>query len=242
MEERPFVETNIRAFCRHLITHRSTGTYNDYMSILRKCLTAIGQGDLMTDLKKVKSYATPAKYFQAYQVKRLKSAISDRDQELWLFVQFIYYCFIRPGTELRLLKVGDIHLDDKSIRVRGDISKNRKTEYVSIPAPFLPQLAHFTRLDPIEYIFPKPGDPTKPMGMNTMRRRHRMILREMGFTTEYKLYSWKHTGAVNYIKNGGNVKQLQIQLRHHSLDQVDQYLRQLGVHDIGHLRENFPEI
>lgn len=239
---RPVDRETIKGFFAHLINNRHRTTHNDYVSILKKMLTAIGEDSIMEGIQKVKSHPTPAKYFQKYQVKRLKAAIVERDPQLWLFCQFIYYCFIRPGTELRLLKVGDIHLDDESIRVRGDISKNRKTEYVSIPDPFLPSLKFITRLDPVEYVFPAKGDVTKPMGMNTMRRRHRLILRELGFTHEYKLYSWKHTGAVNYIKNGGNVKQLQIQLRHHSLDQVDQYLRQLGVHDIGHLKNNFPEI
>ena len=56
------------------------------------------------------------------------------------------------------------------------------------------------------------------------------------------LYSWKHTGAVMAVKAGIHIKQLQIQLRHHSLDQVDQYLRDLGVSDLSDLARSFPGI
>jgi len=48
--------------------------------------------------------------------------------------------------------------------------------------------------------------------------------------------------SIGAIKAGIHIKQLQIQLRHHSLDQVDEYLRQLGVSDLGDLRDNFPSI
>jgi len=44
------------------------------------------------------------------------------------------------------------------------------------------------------------------------------------------------------IKAGIGVKQLQIQLRHHSLDETDKYLRQMGVRDVGNLRSDFPGI
>lgn len=229
-------------FFHHLLCHKSKGTYNDYLVTLTRCFKGIYHDHLIEGIQKVKNYPTPAKYFQSYQVKRLKKRIKEEDPDLWFFVEFIYYCFIRPGTELRLLKVGDIHLDDRTIRIRGDISKNSKTEYITIPTAFFPRIEHLSERNPNEYIFQDKRDLSKPLGMNNMSNRHRIILRDMGFSREHVLYSWKHTGAVNYMKTGGNVKELQIQLRHHSLDQVDQYLRQLGVHDIEHLRDNFPAI
>ncbi|MDW3649885.1 MAG: hypothetical protein R8P61_22625 [Bacteroidia bacterium] len=76
-----------------------------------------------------------------------------------------------------------------------------------------------------------------------MNRRHQEILKNLRFDTKrHKLYSWKHTGAVSAVKAGVPIKMLQIQLRHHSLDQVNQYLRKMGVHDLGRLAEMFPGI
>lgn len=68
----------------------------------------------------------------------------------------------------------------------------------------------------------------------------RLIRKIFGFGKGYTLYSWKHTGAIQAVKAGIGVKELQIQLRHHSLDMVNQYLRQMGVWDLGQLQEKFP--
>ena len=124
---------------------RGPSTYNDYISYLRPVLTDIGEEHLMEGITKVKANASQAMYFQTKQIQKLKKAIQERDPELWLAVQFIYYCFIRPG-ELR------------------------------------------------------------------------------------------------WLKAGVSAKELQMQLRHHSLDQVNAYLRQMGVMDMDNLVDRFPEI
>jgi integrase len=76
-----------------------------------------------------------------------------------------------------------------------------------------------------------------------MYRAHARILKDLRFGKGYTLYSWKHTGAIAVAKSGRvGVKELQIQLRHHSLDQTDQYLRQMGVQDLGRLQAHFPTV
>lgn len=69
---------------------------------------------------------------------------------------------------------------------------------------------------------------------------HRAILRELGYGPKYQLYSWKHTGAIRAVKSGISVRELQIQLRHHSLDQVQEYLRQMGADDLEKLNKRYP--
>jgi hypothetical protein len=78
--------------------------------------------------------------------------------------------------------------------------------------------------------------------LNRMNKRHRKILTDLGFSTAHKLYSWKHTGAINAVLAGVTVKELQIQLRHASLEEVDKYLRQLGAFDLKALEDKFPGI
>ncbi|MEN7551857.1 hypothetical protein AAG747_28330 [Rapidithrix thailandica] len=60
--------------------------------------------------------------------------------------------------------------------------------------------------------------------------RHIKVLRHLeiydGLVT---LYSWKHTGVVNAYRAGVDIKTLQSQLRHHSLEMTDIYLRSLGM-------------
>jgi len=233
---------SIKKFFTWLKNKRHKTTFNAYHQALKMIFTEIGCGSAFENIARVRTIKTPARYFQKYQISRLKKAMIENDPELWLFVQFQYYCFIRPNSELRLLKVSDLLLDDHKILVRSGISKNGKSEYVSIPEPFRDQVKHFREKSPAEYLFPSPGDPYKPRGYNNFSNRHRRILNKLGFDQSYKLYSWKHTGAVACIKAGVSVKELQIQLRHYSLEEVDKYLRQLGVTDLARLEKSFPGI
>ena len=64
----------------------------------------------------------------------------------------------------------------------------------------------------------------------------------LGFSTEYKLYNFKHTGAYMLAKSGVNIKTLQLQLRHSSLDMVNTYLQSLGVNELDNLIYEFPSM
>lgn len=87
---------------------------------------------------------------------------------------------------------------------------------MAIPNAFFPTVKKkLSNRNPNEYVFPR-GHYLSPIGMNTMGRQHREILKEQGGdTSRYKLYSWKHTGAVAAVKAGIHIKQLQIQFRHY---------------------------
>jgi integrase len=227
--------------------HLHPSTRDNYREKL-KTLFDIVVGEKANPFRKVrpiKHTTTPALYFQRYQQVILKKYFMDSEPQLWLFIQFIYYCLIRPG-ELRLLKIGDIFLDDSKILVGTDISKNKKNQYVAIPDAFMDALMESGVFEypPNYYVFGKGGEPSNvPVAINYFSKRHQTVLKAKNFDTKkHKLYSWKHTGAVSFIKAGGSVKELQIQGRWHSLDQVNQYLRDLGLDDLDGIKKNFPPL
>ncbi len=113
--------------------------------------------------------------------------------------------------------------------------------YSNLSSLATPALEPLKFRSPRAYIFFK-TDPTKPVAINYFIGRFRPILTTLGFGNEYQLYSWKHTGAVAAVRAGASLKELQIQLRHHSLEEVDKYIRQLGVNDLQDLEGRFPAI
>lgn len=228
-------------FLAHIRATRHPTTYNRYVSYLKRLLKKTGYADLTTQFETIRATPTPARYFQKYQAKRLLNALDEREPDVGLFVRYIYYCFLRPN-EIRQLRVGDLLLEDWMIRVPGVVSKNRKTQMIIVPDAFRPALLPLRERGPGEWLFPSPLDAGKPLAKNYMYRHHKAILKKLNFGTEYTLYSWKHTGAVMAAKAGVSVKELQLQLRHHSLDQTDQYLRQMGVQDLSNLQRRFPEL
>lgn len=179
-------------------------------------------------------------------IESFKDTISKTDPQLWLAILFEYYCFIRPGTELRLMKVQWIDFYYKTIKVPALFSKNGKEQAVVIPDPFLKTMIEQYYLDKYDrnfYVFGRNGRPgADHLGKNTLRNRFNKIRDEIGFSKEYKFYSWKHTGARAASDAGIPVKDIQMQMRHHSLDVTDKYLRKLKGIDSEALKKRFPTI
>ena len=233
---------NMEAFFSMLKAQRHSTTYNVYRMWLSQIFKALNNPTLFVNIPILKTTKTPARYFQPHQIEKLRAVIQKEDPQLWLYVQFVFYCFIRPSRELPHIKAGNIMMDDREILIWAERSKNKRTQYVTIPDSFFPDLEFVYDMGPDEYLFPGTYDKSKPIGRNTMSNRHRKILQRLNFGRGYCLYSWKHTGAIQAIKAGISVKELQLQLRHHSLEETDRYLRQMGIRDISNFRQQMPDI
>lgn len=239
---REVTRLNVEAFFSELEkTHHAT-TYNEYRMWIGRTLSDLEMHGMLVNVKRKKTTKTPQRYFQKHHIKKLRDYMTANEPELWLFVQFIFYCFIRPGRELPHLRAGDFFMEERQILMRAEITKNRKNQYIGIPEPLFAQLDFIYDMKETDYIFPGRHRADKPVGRNTMATLHAKILKELGFGKGYSLYSWKHTGAVEAVRNGASVNDLKIQLRHYSLAETDMYLRQLGVKDISKLMENFPDL
>lgn len=57
------------------------------------------------------------------------------------------------------------------------------------------------------------------------------IVEKLKMKKNFTLYSWKHTGVVNAYHAGIDIKSIQMQCRHHSIQQTDTYLKSLGFTD-----------
>jgi len=128
------------------------------------------------------------------------------------------------------------------IFVDGTIAKNGSQRYIAIAESLMKLLEPFKLLTPNEFIFPSAWKLDAPIGEKTFSSRHRKILKELNYGDGFALYSWRHTAAVDGYKAGIPLKELQIHFDHHSLDQFDQYLRQLGVKDLKHIKTRMPNL
>lgn len=194
--------------------------------------------------QRVSGYSKGSSYFKQNQIAELKKYMLEKSPFLWSAVRLIYYCYIRPG-ELRQLKIGDIDFDDWQIKIRGNISKNKREQWVVIPTALRREIEPLCLYQyPSDfYLIGKEGVPSEtPVGFNFWSYNHLKMLRELKYSDDYNLYSWKHTGVVRAYKAGIGLKELQLQLRHHSLDMVKIYLESLGILDFNNIKEAFPAI
>lgn len=170
--------------------------------------------------------------FTSSEQQEIKKAVQVSRPELWRIIQILYYCFIR-STEMRRLKVENVMLENRKIYLSGTISKNGKEEFVSIPDPLIREfekmnLAQFPK---DYYLVGSGGVPSvKPMAANWIGNNHKKVLDGLNITGK-TFYSWKHTGVVEAYKSGVDIKAIQLQCRHASIEQTDQYLKSLGFRD-----------
>jgi len=165
------------------------------------------------------------------QIELIKAELRNTDPQMWQFIQFIYYLYIRP-SELRMIRIQDIKLQKATVHIRADISKNRKDAFVSIPENFKEEIRkmELQQYPGSYYLFTSLHQPgLRPLGRNTMGDRYRKHIKRMGINKGYTLYSWKHTGVVRAFLAGVNIKAIQQQCRHHSIYETDKYLRSLGL-------------
>lgn len=219
----------ITRFLNELLETKSNCTYNAYKNTLYRLIPLE-----CLNRKNLVKLSVPAKFFSQKQKDTLRRHFKKSHPQLWLFCQMIYFTLIRPG-ELRLLKLSDINLEEHSITIPAPISKNKKTQTVSIPDELHTVLCkmNIDNLKQDYYLFGSQHVPGEiPRKADTFAKWHQRELKELGFdTSKYKLYSWKHTGAIFLLKMGASEKEIQIQGRWHSLDMLDKYLRQLGWSD-----------
>lgn len=158
---------------------------------------------------------------------RLKQIIKPSDPQLWLSCQIQYYCAIRPGTELRLMKISWIDFDNKQFKIPNTEAKNNLTEIVEIPDFLFEELLEYNiqNYNPDFYLFGKFGIPGPiPFGKNTLRNKFNRYREAAGISEDRKFYSWKHTGAINLINNGAKPFDVMEHLRHKSFDTTEKYL------------------
>lgn len=159
---------------------------------------------------------------------RLRAAIKPRQPFLWLACELEYYCAIRPGHEIRLLKVGDIDRENKTITIRAEIAKNKQTEKVDVPTCVLNLMEELGIFNyaPDLYIFTRYGYPgTQPLGISTLRARYNQYRKELGISERKTFYSWKHAGAISAARNGMPIIDLRDHMRHKSVATTEAYLR-----------------
>ncbi|MFZ4705422.1 MAG: tyrosine-type recombinase/integrase [Bacteroidales bacterium] len=245
-----FLEADAKLFINHLFEKRQIGQtmVRQYIIILGQIFKMLVKKETIArnpfeEIKIRKVDKIPARYFNDTVLTRIKNEMKLKDTQLWMAVQFQYYCFIRP-KELRFMRVSDLDLQGNSLTVRREVSKTNKTRVVVIPEQFKDYLESL-KIDTYPknyYLLSLEGTPgIKPVGKNYLWNHWTKIRTALNLSTDYKLYSFKHTGAVRLSKSA-SVKDIQMQLGHHSLDQVDQYLRQMKAIDSVDLRERFPGI
>lgn len=223
-------------------------SYNNYKGYTSTVFNYFVDRDLLpfNPVKGIRNLKTQAGRHVPYTKEQLKKITREcvlrKDKQLLLFIQFIYYAFARP-KELGLLKIGDIH--SETIYFSGSISKNDKSQHVFIPPALEKVIKKYKLRDfpPQFYLFSTSGKPgPEKVGVNYFYKRHRNIIKDLEYTyDDFTLYGYKHTGNIALFQSGADIKLLQRQNRHSTIQQTDTYLKHLGLFRKENELDKFPK-
>lgn len=243
---------NAFSFFKYLIEEKKLAgsTLNGYAITVRGVWKLIMKQNVMikdpwVEIPKYDLKTKPQRPLKRGAISLLKSELEKNDNQLWLAAQFMYYCFIRP-KELRFMKIKDIDLYDGRITLNGDITKSKKARTVEISTTFLDLLLskyEFHTYPDDHYVFTLSGKPgEKPIGKNYFGFHFDKVRTDLNLPKDYKFYSFKHTGAVAALKAGADIKEIQHQMGHSSVQITDEYLKSMVGYESEFFKKRMPGI
>lgn len=225
------------------ISNRTRNNYRDSLVGLFQVLVDREHLDKnpAAGIKPLKSKSATHKAFSKEQQEVLESYLKINNYGLYVFTRLIYHGFLRPVEILRL-RVSDVDLENDLILILAHQAKNKKQMPVVIPPPLKTVMEdYFKKYRPPEYMYLfskgfRPG--MDPWHRNRFSEAHKKALKATGLYDGLLTgYSWKHTGVCNAYRAGLDIKSIQAQCRHHSLQETETYLRSLGLRTHGNIRK-----
>ena len=176
--------------------------------------------------------------------KVLLTEIEKEDPQLYLACLTQYYCFLRPGRELRLLRVKDIDFANGLIRVPQDRAKNGHARTVTMPNHLVDEYRKqgIDKADGMLFVFGKHKRPdTRPVSVNMLRYRFNKHRDKHGMPQKYHFYSWKHGGAsMLHDSRLVSMRELMDQLGHSKLSATEHYIKKISTGVNNRIKESFP--
>jgi len=190
---------------------------------------------------------TAAKPIRKDDLKKMWEVI-ERDPQLELACKLELFCLLRPGREIRFLKVGMIDFTASVIHLPADIVKNtnpnrKRSKTVTVPDQLLTEMIekyHLNSYPKDFYVCGKFGVPgLEHLGKNTLRTRFRNIREFLKLPEWYKLYSFKHTGVVALMEMNFHPNEIAQQAGWSSTYMMDVYTRGREVTANKNIQKNF---
>lgn len=164
------------------------------------------------------------------------------DQQLYIFLQFVYYCSIRPRRELRLLKIHHIDFDNHTITIPASISKSYKARTIVIAEHLFDQIEHWKKYPANYFLFSTSGQPAeKPTGMNYMGYRWQKFREIYNIDARFKIYGSKHTNN-RKMAMLFTAPVIQSHNGHASLSDTQKYIGEITAGDVTFLYKNMPKL
>lgn len=157
---------------------------------------------------------------------KLRDYTKKNNPPFYLACMMEYYTFIRP-EELRHIKIGDISIENQTVYVSPDVSKNRKGQFVALNDSLLNEMISqgvFNHASD-DYLFGwnlVPGE--RQVYVNRFRMEWRKLRKALDFPDSYQFYSLKDSG-IRDLANAEGIVVARDQARHCDISITNHYLK-----------------
>ncbi len=157
--------------------------------------------------------------FSYEEVVTILGAVRSKVYQLAFLI--LYCCGLRV-FELLTLKLGDIDLDRRQIRLT--MTKSHKDRYVPFPAKLCGRIEkHLYNQNYKQWVFAKPKDCSCHIEPDTLRKSLKKVLEGCGINKKASLHTFRHTYATQLHERGVSIRQLQVLLGHKNIESTTIY-------------------
>jgi integrase len=233
-----FKSNHARSYMDHLLIDRNYvgKSHNENLGTLKTIFNAMLDRKIIDEnpfkgIKKLTETSAGNVPYTESEKNQIISHCKEHHIRLYYIICFIYYCFIRR-SELIQLKVKDVNLDNCTITLTSRISKNKKTESVTIPREFEKVLRDMNLQDysPDDYIIGNRFNTcSRPiLKPDSLTYAMQKVNKKLGIKGK-GLYSFKHLGMCSLYETTKDPWICMRQARHYDLKVTMIYLRSLGL-------------
>lgn len=238
------------AFLDYTLTVKkvSNRTYNNYLVAMRTLFECFFTRDYIEvnvwkKIPKLKVKQSSLSFFTNAERDIIKNNLPQEHYPLYCISLLIYYCFLRPAEIVRL-RICDFDFEKNQIIVKGSQSKNGKTQIVIMHADLCRALQklNINRVPKDWFVF----GTTKSLLPSTTQIAPTRIADAWRWHVKQKynitknIYDFKPSGAAAAFDCGIDARQIQLQIRHASLEQTQIYLDKISNKPGQIFREKMP--
>lgn len=157
--------------------------------------------------------------------KRISDYLQENNPNFLAVCRLVFTSLIRP-KEIRLIKVGDVRLAEKCIRIPPENAKNGNERFASVNMQLMEWLldVHLERYPNEFYLFGSDLMPGKvPCGLFRFDKEWNKVRNALKLPKEMQLYSFRDTGINNLLKNGVDALTVMQHADHHDLSMTTRY-------------------
>lgn len=210
--------------------NNSPRTRNNHLSFLKLfCSFLVSRGIINENpVNGVLPMKTPPKKREVFpqDVKdKINEQLQTYDNGFYALCMTTYFCLIR-NTELGKILVNMVNLEESSIFLPKEISKNKKDEFITIPSQFLPILKkHIGNSNPNNYLFSSNNFNVGAVQMPVRKiaTAWEKLRKELNLESKYQFYSLKDTGITDLLNSGIPAIKVRDQARHYDIKITELY-------------------